>query len=157
MIKLKTGNILKDESEAIVNTVNCVGVMGKGLALQFKKAYPDNFKQYKSACDKGLVKIGKMFVTKHTDMINNQWIMNFPTKNHWRGSSKIDYIDLGLMDLVNQVKKLKIKSIAIPPLGTGLGGLDWNIVKEKTIEAFADLNSVEAIIYEPKGNPKAQE
>jgi O-acetyl-ADP-ribose deacetylase (regulator of RNase III)/uncharacterized protein YwgA len=155
MIKFKTGNILEDESEVIVNTVNCVGVMGKGLALQFKKAYPNNFKQYKLACDKGLVKIGKMFVTKRND-INNQWIMNFPTKNHWRGSSKIDYIELGLIDLVNQVKKLKIKSIAIPPLGTGLGGLDWNIVKNKIIEAFADLNNVDVIIYQPKGNPNAE-
>ncbi len=98
MIKFKTGNILTDESDAIVNTVNCVGVMGKGLALQFKKAYPDNFTKYKTACSKGLINPGKMFVTQHSDLVSTQWIINFPTKKHWKGDSKIDYIEQGLVD-----------------------------------------------------------
>ncbi len=155
MITFKTGNILKDKSEAIVNTVNCVGVMGKGLALQFKKAYPHNFKKYKSACNKGLVTPGQMFITESKDMFTSQWIINFPTKKHWKGNSKIEYIDNGLKDLVNNIKDLQIKSIAIPPLGSGLGGLEWNIVKGKILEAVNDLTNVEIHIYEPKGNPLA--
>lgn len=156
MIKFKTGNIVKDESDAIVNTVNCVGVMGKGLALQFKKAYPDNFTQYKSACNKGGVHLGKMFITQHLDLINTQWVINFPTKNHWKGNSKIDYIELGLIDLVEQIKALKIKSIAIPPLGAGLGGLDWNIVKDKIVESLSGIDNIEVTVYEPKGSPEAK-
>lgn len=156
MIKFKTGNILKDEADAIVNTVNCVGVMGKGLALQFKKAYPDNFIKYKSACNKGLVNPGKMFITQHLDLVSTQWVINFPTKKHWKGNSKVDYIEQGLIDLVEQIKELNIKSIAIPPLGAGLGGLDWNIVKDKIVESFRDIDNIEVTVYEPKGNPKAK-
>lgn len=155
MINFKTGNIITDKSEAIVNTVNCVGVMGKGLALQFKKAFPENFKQYKSACDRGLVKPGKMYITKHSDMISDQWMINFPTKNHWKGSSKMEYIEEGLADLTFQVKNLGIKSIAIPPLGSGLGGLKWDDVREKIVEAFSSLEDIEVTIYEPKGNPRS--
>ncbi len=156
MIKFKTGNILKDKSDAIVNTVNCVGVMGKGLALQFKKAYPDNFKKYKSACNKGLINPGEMFITQNSDLISTQWVINFPTKKHWKGNSKIDYISEGLEDLVEKIEELGIKSIAIPPLGAGLGGLDWNIVKNRIIETFKSIDNVAVTVYEPKGNPKAK-
>ncbi len=156
MIKFKTGNILKDKSDAIVNTVNCVGVMGKGLALQFKKAYPDNFKRYKTACNKGLVNPGKMFITQSSDLISNQWVINFPTKKHWKGNSKIDYVSKGLEDLVKQIDELGIKSIAIPPLGAGLGGLDWDIVKNRIVDAFKSIDNVVVTVYEPKGNPKSK-
>ena len=155
MINVKTGNILTDKSQAIVNTVNCVGVMGKGLALQFKKAFPDNFKLYKSACDQKLVKPGKMFITKYEDMLENKYIINFPTKQHWKGASRIEFIDDGLKDLICQVRDLGIKSIAIPPLGAGLGGLDWRLVKELIIKAFSSIPDIEVAVYEPKGNPKA--
>jgi O-acetyl-ADP-ribose deacetylase (regulator of RNase III)/uncharacterized protein YwgA len=153
VIKLKVGNILKDESDAIVNTVNCVGVMGKGLALQFKKAYPDNFREYKSACNKGLVNPGKMFITQYSDLVGNQWVINFPTKKHWKGSSKIEFIEQGLIDLVEQVKKRNIRSIAIPPLGAGLGGLDWDTVKARIIASLNSIENLDVSLYEPKGNP----
>ena len=155
MINFTTGNILTDQSQAIVNTVNCVGVMGKGLALQFKKAFPENFKQYKSACNRELVEPGKMYVTSYEDIIESKYIINFPTKQHWKGASKIEYIDNGLQDLVLQIRKLNIKSIAIPPLGAGLGGLDWSLVREHIIRAFSSLVDVDVYIYEPKGSPKA--
>jgi len=157
MIKFKTGNILTDKSEAIVNTVNCVGVMGKGLALQFKKAFPENYKEYKTACDKKIVAPGKMFITKHEDMLGDKYIINFPTKKHWKGDSKIEYIDDGLIDLINEIKKLGIKSIAIPPLGAGLGGLDWSIVKERILESFCKLDNVDVFVYEPSNSLKSND
>lgn len=156
MINFKTGNILSDKAQAIVNTVNCVGVMGKGLALQYKKAFPSNFKEYKTACDKNFVTPGKMFITKYDDILESKFIINFPTKKHWKGSSKIEYIDEGLGDLIHQIKELNITSIAIPPLGAGLGGLEWDIVKSRIVKAFSPLESVEVIIYEPKGSPSSK-
>lgn len=155
MIIFKTGNILSDNAQAIVNTVNCVGVMGKGLALQYKKAFPDNFKEYKSACDKQFVTPGKMFITEYDDILESKFIINFPTKKHWKGASKIEYIEDGLVDLVHKIKDLNIKSIAIPPLGAGLGGLDWGQVKVKIVEAFSSIENIEVIVYEPKGSPKS--
>lgn len=156
MISFKKGNLLEDESEALVNTVNCVGVMGKGIALQFKKAFPENFAAYKKACDKKLVVTGKMFIFKHEDMFFQKWIINFPTKKHWKGKSKIEDIDSGLKDLVKQIKKLKIKSIAIPPLGAGLGGLDWEVVKSKIVSAFSNHQNILVNIYEPLGSPNSK-
>lgn len=155
MINFKAGNILTDKSQAIVNTVNCVGVMGKGLALQYKKAFPENFKQYKSACDKKIVEPGKMFITKYEDILGSKYIINFPTKKHWKGASKIEYIENGLEDLITQIRLLGIKSIAIPPLGAGLGGLDWFLVKNSIIDAFSSIADIDVIVYEPKGNPKS--
>lgn len=153
MIHFKTGNILTDEAQAIVNTVNCVGVMGKGLALQYKKAFPRNFKEYKAACDKQLVTPGKMFITKFDDILESKFIINFPTKKHWKGASKIEYIDAGLDDLICQIKELNITSVAIPPLGAGLGGLDWTLVKSRIVEVLSPLKNIDIIIYEPKGSP----
>ncbi len=157
MINFKTGNILCDESQAIVNTVNCVGVMGKGLALQFRKAFPDNFEEYKLACNKGIVKPGEMFITRYDDILENKFIINFPTKKHWKGASKIEYIEDGLEDLLKKIKELNIKSIAIPPLGAGLGGLEWSQVKEKIIQTFISIENVEIVVYEPQGNPISTE
>ncbi|MFC1235979.1 macro domain-containing protein [Vibrio sp. F74] len=157
MIKFTSGNMLKDSSEAIVNTVNCVGVMGKGLALQFKKAFPDNFKLYKSACDRKEVKIGEVFITESGDMFNKKIIVNFPTKDHWRGKSKYEYIESGLDDLVIKIREYGIKSIAIPPLGAGLGSLDWEKVKSMIIDKLSPLIDVEVFIYEPNSAPESKE
>ncbi len=154
MIEFKSGNILEDSSDAIVNTVNCVGVMGKGLALQFKKAFPKNYKAYKYACDHDNVKIGEMFITEESDLLSLKYIINFPTKKHWKSDSKIEYIHSGLDDLIKKVNELRIDSIAIPPLGAGLGGLDWVEVKKLIAEKLTPIsNRVHIVIYEPNGSP----
>jgi len=156
MVNYISGNILRDKSEAIVNTVNCVGVMGKGLALQFKKAFPENFKQYKTACNKKQIKIGQMYITNFGDMLDKKYIINFPTKNHWRGKSKYEYIESGLDDLINKIHDYNIKSIAIPPLGSGLGGLDWNIIKKMILDKLSPIHDLELNIYEPNNNINAK-
>lgn len=156
MINYKSGNILKDDAEAIVNTVNCVGVMGKGLALQFKKAFPSNFQQYKAACDAKQVRIGEMYITEYGDMLGSKYIINFPTKEHWKGKSKYEYVELGLDDLVRNIHNYKIKSLAIPPLGAGLGGLDWTVVKKMILSKLSSIDDLELNIYEPNGGPSAK-
>lgn len=157
MINYKSGNIIVDDSEAIVNTVNCVGVMGKGLALQFKKAYLNNFKQYKLACDRKEVKIGEMFITDSGDMFNRKLIINFPTKDHWKGKSKYEYIESGLDDLALKINSYGITSIAIPPLGAGLGGLRWDKVKTLIIEKLGIIDGLSINIYEPIGSPDSKD
>lgn len=149
MIKITQGDILSANVDAIVNTVNCVGVMGKGLALQFKKSYPDNYEAYKLACEHKAIRTGKMFTFMRKSQSNPKYIINFPTKQHWRDPSKIEFIDDGLTDLVRVVPYLSIKSIAIPPLGCGLGGLEWSVVLPKIKEAMMSLNDVDILIYEP--------
>ncbi len=156
MIRYKTGDILKENAEAIVNTVNCVGVMGRGIALQFKKAYPDNFKAYASACKQGKVRPGKMFVFGTSEMLGPKYIVNFPTKRHWRGNSKLEDIESGLEDLIEVIREKNIRSIAIPPLGAGLGGLDWAEVRGRIARAFDSCGNVDVIVYEPKGAPVAK-
>src|SRR5271163_799270 len=126
MIRFATGDILKADAEALVNTVNCVGIMGRGIALQFKNAFPANFKAYAAACKREEVQPGQMFVYATGTMTNPKWIINFPTKRHWRGKSRIEDIEAGLQALVADLKRLKIKSVAVPPLGCGNGGLDWS-------------------------------
>ncbi len=153
MINLKSGNLLTENAEALVNTVNCVGVMGKGVALQFKEAYPANYNEYKKACNKGLVKPGSMFTFHVGDSANPKYIINFPTKQHWKGKSKIEDIESGLQALKSEVERLGIKSIAIPPLGCGYGGLNWNEVRPRIEKAFADLPDLHVFIYKPTGNP----
>ena len=148
MIKFKQGNIFEQQTEAIVNPVNCVGVMGKGLALQFKKAFPANFREYKKMCDAGEFKVGQMLITK-TDRTFPEYIINFPTKKHWRNKSQLEDIKLGLITLVQEIQRLDIKSIAIPPLGCGYGGLDWTIVKPLIIDAFNGIETVNVIVLEP--------
>ena len=155
MVGLTQGNILKADAEALVNTVNCVGHMGKGIALQFKKAFPDNYVYYKKACDLKKVRIGKILVYETGTFVNPRYIINFPTKNHWRGKSKYEYIESGLVALLREVEHLNIKSIAIPPLGTGLGGLEWKRVRFMIKEAFSNLSDVDTILYEPIGAPSA--
>ena len=156
-IELITGDILKAKAEAIVNTVNCVGIMGRGIALQFKKAFPANFRAYALACKDGEVQPGKMFVHDTGAFTNPRYIINFPTKRHWKGKSRIEDIEAGLPALVDQVQKRRIKSIAIPPLGCGLGGLNWKEVRPKILRALEALTDVEVHIYEPEGAPKPEE
>lgn len=153
MIKYTSGNILSAEAEAIINSVNIVGVMGKGLALEFKKAYPDNYNEYKKVCDSKSLEIGKLHIY-NTGKFLPKYIINFPTKKHWRYPSKIEYISSGLEELKKQIKKLHIQSIAIPPLGAGNGKLDWNDVKNLISEKLKDIEDCEFLIYEPGYQPK---
>jgi O-acetyl-ADP-ribose deacetylase (regulator of RNase III)/uncharacterized protein YwgA len=150
MIELKKGNILKQEAEALVNTVNCVGVMGRGIALQFREEYPENYKLYKDACKKKEVKPGHMFVFDTNMMMGPKIIINFPTKRHWKEKSRIEDIEAGLRDLVNILKERNINSVAVPPLGCGLGGLDWNIVRSMIEKAFSVLPDLKIYLFEPE-------
>lgn len=149
MIEFMRGNLLDSKAEALVNTVNTVGVMGKGVALMFKEAYPENFKAYEAACKKKEVRVGHMFVTERQALIGPKWIINFPTKQHWRGASKMEWIESGLRDLKSVITEKKIRSIAIPPLGSGNGGLNWPDVRPKIEAALGTLNDVSVIVYEP--------
>lgn len=153
MIEITSGDILKCEAEALVNTVNCVGVMGRGIALQFKNAYPDNFKAYAAACDRGEVQPGRMFVYATGRMMSPQFIINFPTKRHWRGKSRIEDIESGLISLAEIIQTKGIRSIAIPPLGSGLGGLDWREVLPRIERALRTLPDVRVLVFEPAGAP----
>ena len=156
MIEYKSGDILREDAEALVNTVNCVGVMGRGIALQFKKAYPDNFKAYAVACKKGEVQPGRMLVFETGQLINPRFIINFPTKRHWRNKSRMEDIEIGLNALTETIRKYSIQSIAIPPLGSGLGGLSWHQVKPKIETAVASLSDTRIIIFEPKCAPASK-
>jgi len=153
MIELTRGNVLKADAQALVNTVNTVGFMGKGIALQFKKAFPANYEAYHRACKTGEVVQGRMHVFETGRMMNPKYIINFPTKRHWRGKSKIEDIEHGLNDLLKIVRQLGIKSIAIPPLGCGLGGLDWGQVRRLIEEKFREANDIRVLLYEPVGAP----
>ncbi len=157
MITLTQGDILKSDAEALVNTVNCVGVMGRGIALQFRKAFPDNFKAYEAACKANQVQSGKMFVQDLNRLYNPRFIINFPTKRHWKGKSHIEDIESGLVDLIDLVQQKHIRSIAIPPLGCGLGGLNWEDVRPLIIDAFEAVPDVTVLLFEPAGAPQATE
>ena len=154
MINFTSGDILRADAEAIVNTVNCVGVMGRGIALQFKKAWPENFKIYAKACKRQEVKPGSMFIVETGQLTNPKFIINFPTKRHWRGASKMEDIESGLHALKKKMIQKQIKSIAIPPLGSGLGGLDWSLVRSRIEKTLGGLSDVEIIVYEPAGAPE---
>lgn len=156
MIEHAQGNLLAADAEALVNTVNCVGYMGKGIALQFKQAFPANFKAYEKACRAHEVKPGRMFIFETSSMVNPRYIINFPTKRHWRGKSRIEDIESGLKALVADVKRLGIRSIAVPPLGSGLGGLDWSVVRPMIEQAFAELRDVRVFLFSPQGAPDAK-
>ncbi len=155
MITYVEGDILESRAEALVNTVNCVGIMGKGIALQFKRAFPDNFKAYAAACTRGDMEPGRMFVFETGALDGPRYIINFPTKVHWRGKSRLEYIEAGLDALIAVIKRLGIRSIAVPPLGSGLGGLMWTEVRPLIDRALAELPDVDAQIYEPAGAPVA--
>src|SRR5436190_1597339 len=146
MIEFTTGDILRADAEALVNTVNCVGIMGRGVALQFKNAFPDNFKAYAAACLREEVQPGKMFVFE-TGQLSPKYIINFPTKRHWKGKSRIEDIDSGLKALVEEIRNRRIRSIAVPPLGSGLGGLDWADVRPRIEAALSELNDLKIIVY----------
>lgn len=145
-------NLLEADVDAIVNTVNTVGVMGKGIALQFKRAFPDNYKQYRTACEAGEVKLGKMFVTAPTRLGGPRLIINFPTKDHWKSRSRLVDIETGLQDLRLVLARNDVKSVALPPLGCGLGGLKWSDVRPRIEDALEDL-PVKVIVFEPAGAP----
>jgi O-acetyl-ADP-ribose deacetylase (regulator of RNase III) len=155
MIEFKTGDILRADVEALVNTVNCVGIMGRGIALQFKNDFPENFEAYKAACDREEVQPGKMFVFETRTLTNPKFIINFPTKRHWRGKSRMEDIDSGLQSLVEEIRLRGIHSIAIPPLGSGLGGLNWADVRPRILEALRGLNDLQVIVFEPNSAPAA--
>jgi O-acetyl-ADP-ribose deacetylase (regulator of RNase III) len=142
------GNLITADVDAIVNTVNTEGVMGKGLALEIKNAFPEVFAEYARACKQGAVSIGNMHIVRRSTP--PRFVINFPTKKHWRHASTLEYVESGLADLVAQIRKLDIHSIAVPPLGCGLGGLEWAEVKPRIIEAFESLPDVRVVLYEPE-------
>jgi O-acetyl-ADP-ribose deacetylase (regulator of RNase III) len=148
------GNLLEADADALVNTVNTVGIMGKGIALQFKKAFPDLFADYKRACDRGELQLGRVHVYA-TGRTRPRFIINFPTKRHWRSKSRLEDIRAGLADLVEQIRALGIASIAVPPLGCGHGGLNWADVRPLILEALGDLPDVAVLVYAPEGAPAA--
>ena len=150
------GDLLKQEDvDAIVNTVNCVGVMGKGIALQFKKKWPGNFKAYASACKSKEVKLGQMFTFELGALATPRFIINFPTKDHWKSASKIEDVESGLQSLVEHIARFDIRSIAIPPLGCGLGGLAWNEVKPLIVKYLGCIENLEVRLFEPNDDIKA--
>jgi O-acetyl-ADP-ribose deacetylase (regulator of RNase III) len=143
------GNLLEAEVEALVNAVNTVGVMGKGIALAFKQRFPENFTAYAAACGAGEVQVGRMFVHRQTAGAFPRWIINFPTKKHWRDPTRIEWVETGLVALAEVVRENQIRSIALPALGCGNGGLDWDRVRPKIEAAFSHLPEVEALVFEP--------
>jgi len=149
MISYSQGNLLDARVDALVNTVNTVGVMGKGIALMFKERFDRNFNLYAAACKAKQVKVGQMFVTETGELDGPRWIINFPTKEHWKGNSRIEWVEAGLADLKRVLRERNIRSVAVPPLGAGNGGLDWPTVKARIDVALADLDDVEVIVYEP--------
>ncbi|MGB3683118.1 MAG: macro domain-containing protein [Rubrobacteraceae bacterium] len=150
MIEFRKDNLLGADAEALVNTVNTVGVMGKGIALQFKKKFPGNFKAYERACKNEEVRVGKMFTISLDSLTNPQYIVNFPTKQHWKEKSRIEYVRDGLEDLLHEIERLDIHSIALPPLGCGNGGLDWESEVRPLIEAtFARVPEVRVQAFVP--------
>jgi O-acetyl-ADP-ribose deacetylase (regulator of RNase III) len=149
MIRYTQGNILEAPADALVNTVNEVGVMGKGVALMFSEAFPENARAYVEACKNGKVRIGHMFVTQNKELVQPRWIINFPTKKHWRAPSRLEWIQSGLDDLVRVIKEKGIRSVALPPLGSGNGGLEWTVVRGVIESALARLPDVDVLIYSP--------
>ncbi len=150
MIEFKTGNLLAEPADAIVNTVNCVGVMGRGVALQFKTTFPRNYAAYREACQRAEVQPGKMFIFETGQLTPPRLIVNFPTKRHWRGKSRLEDIELGLEALVTEIEHRRITSIALPPLGSGLGGRDWEREVRPLVEKYlGDLPGTRVVAYEP--------
>jgi O-acetyl-ADP-ribose deacetylase (regulator of RNase III) len=149
MLKYTHGDLLQAPTEALVNTVNEVGVMGKGIALVFRKAYPENYRIYEAACRAGEVRVGTMLTTRERDASGERWIINFPTKKHWRNPSKMEWVRDGLKDLVRVIREKNIRSIAVPALGCGNGGLEWSQVRREIELALGELSDVEVLVYEP--------
>ena len=160
MIEFVQGNLFDADVEAIVNAVNCVGVMGKGIALEFKKRFPNNFIAYKAACDAGELQLGRVFTYDHGLSAKPRYIVNFPTKDHWRDGSHLGDIRTGLESLVAELDRLRIRSIAIPALGCGLGGLNWQEVRAEIGNRLAACKTSKIMVFEPKeffhGNQSSQ-
>jgi O-acetyl-ADP-ribose deacetylase (regulator of RNase III) len=152
MLEFVAGNLLEADAEALVNTVNCVGVMGKGIALQFKQAFPENMRVYERACRRKEVQPGRMLVVPTGRVVNPRFIINFPTKKHWKGKSKIEFIATGLAALVQEIADRQIQSVAIPPLGCGNGGLEWPDVLPLIKSSFADSNA-RVLVFGPSSAP----
>ena len=150
MVEYVTGDLLIAEREALVNAVNCVGVMGRGVALAFKRRFPGNFKAYKAACDRGELQPGRMFVFE-TGELMPRIIINFPTKRDWRARSRLADIEAGLSALVAEIERHRIHSIALPALGCGLGGLEWTEVKPRIHRALAGVADLDTLVFEPYG------
>ncbi len=157
MIEDAKGNLLEADVEALVNTVNTVGFMGKGIALQFKQAFPENFRVYAQAARKRALAPGQMLVVPTGFVTNPRYVINFPTKRHWRGGSRIEDIEAGLTALVQEIKRLGIQSIAVPPLGCGNGGLDWQEVKPRIVQALQEVPDVRVLLFAPRGAPSPSE
>ena len=157
MIKYVTGNLLNADAEALVNAVNTVGVMGKGIALQFRQAFPENYNFYRKACKRNEVVPGKMLVFVTGTLTNPRYIINFPTKRHWKDKSRIEDIRDGLRDLIGVVISRRIQSTAIPPLGCGLGGLRWEDVCPMIEEAFAPVPNVKVLLFTPEDAPNTNQ
>lgn len=158
MIEYARGDILEADTEAIVNSVNCVGVMGRGLALQVKKAFPETFARYKAVCERGELEPGRVFIHDRGALLpvdGPRYIANVPTKTHWRPPSKVQYIEDGAEALVREVKRLQITSIAVPPLGCGGGGLDWQKVEPVLVAAFEAIPQVRVVLYPPHERAEA--
>ena len=149
MIQYTQGNLLEADAQALVNTVNTVGVMGKGIALMFKERFRKNMEEYAQACKAKEVVTGKMFITETGELMRPKWVVNFPTKRHWRHPSKLEWIVEGLEDLKGFIVANDVKSIAIPPLGAGNGGLNWTVVKREIGQRLGDLEDVRILVYEP--------
>jgi O-acetyl-ADP-ribose deacetylase (regulator of RNase III) len=150
VIEFRRGDIIGEDAEALVNTVNCVGVMGKGVALQFKAAFPANFRAYAAACRRGEVVPGKVFVHETGQLTNPRFIINFPTKRHWRDRSRIEDIEAGLRSLRQEVEARNIRSVALPALGCGLGGLNWAEVRPRIERQLSQLQGVRVVVFEPE-------
>jgi O-acetyl-ADP-ribose deacetylase (regulator of RNase III) len=157
VIKHVSGNLLQADAEAFVNTVNTVGVMGKGIALQIRQAFPRVFEEYQRAAKRDELRPGRMHVVRTEAVTNPRFIINFPTKQHWRGKARLEFIRDGLVDLVKVLRELKIKSVAVPPLGCGSGGLRWSQVKPIIESALSDLEDVDVYLYAPVGAPAADD
>ena len=138
------GNIFDSKMQTIVNTVNCVGFMGGGIALEYKRRYPDMFKEYKERCLNGTLKMGELHLWNNDE----PWILNFPTKIHFKDPSKEEFIEKGLKKFVSNYKKHSIESIAFPQLGTQLGGLDWENRVKPIMYKYLEALDIEVEIYE---------
>ena len=151
MIIFQRGDIFLDDAQALVNPVNCVGVMGKGLALQFKKRFPENFDRYARACRLGQVEPGSMMIHEEAEGSSPRYLVNFPTKRHWRDESRLEDIENGIRALAREIQERGIRSVAVPALGSGLGGLDWRDVRREIQRGMEDLEDVRITVYEPIG------
>ena len=154
MIEYKTGDLLAEKADALVNAVNCVGTMGAGIAQQFRKAWPENFRAYTEAFRNGQVRPGRMFTFETCQLAPPRYIINFPTKRHWRSSSRLEAIDAGLGAIAVEIRRLGLDSIPVPPLGAGLGVLPWNEVRVRIEQALGALPALPVVVFEPRGGPE---